>query len=419
MKIDVIMPKMGESITEGTILEWKKGIGDTIKQDETLLEISTDKVDSEIPSPSEGIITEILYKVNDVVNVGEIIAKISTDVNIKVEKEGVKVSKESTENNVDDEKSKVNKIEKVQEHGLDIDSLDSSKRFLSPLVKNIAKKEGIHFCELETLKGSGRNNRLNKDDILKYIESKKIESEQPELKNIPNIPMQEISLNNNIEKMDRVRLKIGEHMVNSIKTSPHVYSTSEVDMTSIVNIRNINKDSFLQKYDLKLTFTPFILSACIKAIQNFPLLNAKIDGENIIHQKNINLGIAVALKNGNLIVPAMKSSEEKNFLGLARNSFDLANKARLESLSPDDIFGSTFTVTNPGMFGSLFGMAIINQPNVGILSVGVIKKRPVVKETEYGDVVVVRSMMYLILIITQTVGILQQQLQIYILMGIL
>ena len=401
MNIDVIMPKMGESITEGTILEWKKGIGDKIKQDETLLEISTDKVDSEIPSPAEGYITEILYKENDVVRVGEIIAKINSDrqienkiINDRIENENNsdlsfdKKDIDQTKNNNDDE-IVLNKMHKNERSG----------RFLSPLVKSIASKEGINFSELDSLPGSGKNNRLNKRDILDYIKSKNSNVDRPALSNIPNIPVRNESfmLSDNIEKMDRVRLKIGEHMVNSVKTSPHVYSTSEVDMTTIVKIRDKNKELFSKKHDLKLTFTPFILNACIKAIQDFPLMNARIDGENIIHQKNINLGIAVALKNGNLIVPALKYSEEKNFLGLARNASNLASKARNDQLSPDDIFGSTFTVTNPGMFGSLFGMAIINQPNLGILSVGAIKKRPVVKETQYGDVVVIRSMMYLTL----------------------
>ena len=394
MNIDVIMPKMGESITEGTILEWKKNIGDSIKQDETLLEISTDKVDSEIPSPAEGVLSEILYKVNDVVSVGEIIAKINTDSDATIKEEKVKTK--------NDEKVSIssNTVEPIESNENLLQNTSKSKRFFSPLVRSIAKKEGIKISELELLTGSGRNNRLNKNDLLKYIESKNIAKPNPQLIDIPNIPSQNIqttSISNKIEKMDRVRLKIGQHMVNSLKTSPHVYSTSEVDMTKIVTIRDKFKQAFLEEYDLKLTYTPFILNACIKALKNFPLMNARIDGENIIHQKNINLGIAVALNNGNLIVPALKYSEEKNFLGLARNSYDLANKARMDNLSPDDIFGSTFTVTNPGMFGSLFGMAIINQPNVGILSVGAIKKRPIVKETEYGDVIAIRSMMYLTL----------------------
>ncbi|MAP67135.1 MAG: hypothetical protein CMF80_05480 [Candidatus Marinimicrobia bacterium] len=392
MNIDVIMPKMGESITEGTILEWKKNVGESIKLDETLLEISTDKVDSEIPSPSEGVITEILYNVNDVVQVGEIIAKISKDGNSKVQSI---LKKEVVKNDNKKETVDSTNFIKTQQTEKKIDT----KRFLSPLVKNIAKKENIDLSELDSIQGSGRNNRLNKKDLLNYINSKKNTKSMPVFKEIPNLPSNnsEDILKNDVEKMDRVRLKIGEHMVNSVKTSPHVYSTTEVDMTSIVEMTSQNKSTFSEKYNLKLTYTPFILSACVKAIQDFPLMNAMIDGENIIHQKNINLGIAVALNDGNLIVPALKNSEEKNFLGLTRNAAELASKARNDKLEPDDIFGSTFTVTNPGMFGSLFGMAIINQPNLGILSVGAIKKKPVVKETDYGDVIVVRSMMYITL----------------------
>ena len=356
MNIDVIMPKMGESITEGTILEWKKNIGDSIKQDETLLEISTDKVDSEIPSPAEGVLSEILYKVNDVVSVGEIIAKINTDSDATIKEEKVKTK--------NDEKVFIssNTVEQIESNENLLQNTSKSKRFFSPLVRSIAKKEGIKISELESLTGSGRNNRLNKNDILKYIESKNIAKPNPQLIDIPNIPSQNIqttSISNKIEKMDRVRLKIGQHMVNSLKTSPHVYSTSEVDMTKIVTIRDKFKQAFLEEYDLKLTYTPFILNACIKAIKNFPLMNARIDGENIIHQKNINLGIAVALNNGNLIVPALKYSEEKNFLGLARNSYDLANKARMDNLLPDDIFGSTFTVTNPGSAYKTSDMPVI------------------------------------------------------------
>tara|TARA_A100001011_G_C14250463_1_gene817611 strand:+ start:384 stop:1658 length:1275 start_codon:yes stop_codon:yes gene_type:complete len=392
MNIDVIMPKMGESITEGTILEWKKNVGESIKLDETLLEISTDKVDSEIPSPSEGVITEILYNVNDIVQVGEIIAKISKDGKVKVQNN---LKKEVVKN--DNKKEKFVNIDSIRSQRTEKETY--VKRFLSPLVKNIAKKEGIDLSELDSIQGSGRNNRLNKEDLLNYINSKNNAKPMPSFKKIPNLPFNnsEQILRNDVEKMDRVRLKIGEHMVNSVKTSPHVYSTTEVDMTSIVEMTNQNKNAFSEKYNLKLTYTPFILSACVKAIQDFPLMNAMIDGENIIHQKNINLGIAVALNDGNLIVPSLKNSEEKNFLGLSRNASELASKARNDKLEPDDIFGSTFTVTNPGMFGSLFGMAIINQPNLGILSVGAIKKKPVVKETDYGDVIVVRSMMYITL----------------------
>ncbi len=398
MITNVVMPKMGESITEGTILEWKKKINEKINKDETLLEIATDKVDSEIPSPAEGFITEILFQVNDTVPVGEVIARISTKPNEVISKEVIQIRKKeikSTEKNDIINDSNIKQI--VDDIGLEKQQnpiTNKGKRFYSPLVKKIAKKEGINLDELELIPGSGRNNRINKKDLLDFIQSKRKIIEQP-LPHIPNTDS--ISLENRIEKMDRVRKKIGTHMVESLRTSPHVYSTSEVDMTNIVDIRNRHKDAYLEKYGVKLTYTSFILKICVKAIQEYPLMNAKIEIDNIIHQQNINLGLAVALSDGNLIVPNINCSEERNFLGLARKSADLANRARKNELKPDEIFGSTFTITNPGMFGSLFGMAIINQPNVGILSVGAIKKRPVAKETEYGDVVVIRSMMYLTL----------------------
>ena len=394
MIIDVIMPKMGESITEGTILEWKKEVGDNILKDETLLEISTDKVDSEVPSPSKGNIIEILYDINTTIEVGKVIARIATDGEKVIESKEIiqEVIEHNSENIIKNNTFDQNKDIIIPR----INNKDVSIRFLSPLVKSIVKKEGISESELEKINGSGRNNRINKKDILAFLETRSSIKEVP----IPHIPEElspSVNLEDRIEKMDRVRLKIAHHMVESVKTSPHVYSTSETDMTNIVNLKDKYKEKYQSKYGVKLTYNPFILNACIKAIQEFPLLNARIDNENIIHQQNINLGIAVALPNGNLIVPNIKSAEERNFLGLTRKSIDLALRARDNKLDPDDIFGSTFTVTNPGMFGSLFGMGIINQPNVAILSIGSIKKRPVVKETKYGDVIVIRSMMYLTL----------------------
>ena len=272
--------------------------------------------------------------------------------------------------------------------------------FYSPLVKNIAKEEGISIEELNSIQGSGAGGRVNKSDILNYINSKSTISQSADIPQ-PIATSTDYSnaeqLRDSIEEMDRVRIKIAEHMVNSKNVSAHVYTTSEVDVTNIVNIRNDKKDAFLNKNNIKLTYTPIIVSACIKAIQEYPLINASIDKTNIVHHQNINMGIAVALPDNNLIVPVIKASEEKNFLGLSRSIDSYANKARSNSLAADDIFGSTFTVTNPGIFGGLFGMPIINQPNVGILSVGSIEKRPVVKETEYGDAVFVRHMLYLTL----------------------
>ena len=396
MAVDVIMPKMGESITEGTILEWTKKVGDSIELDETLLEISTDKVDSEVPSPSAGVLAELLYNVNDVVEVGTVIARIAKDGE-SIEAPIETSTEKSKHEEVVDEPALTAKVTRSEKTEF------KSNKFYSPLVKSIAKAEGVSFEELDFISGSGINGRVNKHDILNYIENRASSSQSKlhvaPLPHTPQVqhPVQADSLSNKVEPMGRMRKKIAEHMIASQQTSPHVYSTTEVDVTNMVNYRIAHKDDFIEKYGVKLTYTPMILDACIKAIQEFPLLNASIDGNDIVHHQNINMGVAVALPDNNLIVPAIKASEEKNFLGLARSTSDLATRARANKLEPDEIFGSTFTVTNPGIFGSLFGMAIINQPNVGILSVGSINKRPVVKETKYGDVITIRSMMYITL----------------------
>jgi len=403
MAIDVIMPKMGESITEGTILEWKKNIGDSIALDETLLEISTDKVDSEIPSPAAGVITELLYSINDVVAVGTVIARVGGEGETPVEK-----APEAVEEVLIVEK--VETVVAVAEVTPISNSQQSDKggRFYSPLVKSIAKAEGISQTELNSISGSGKDGRVNKYDMLAYVESRgTAQVVTPIAVPLPHIPAtpvpvqpvipQSPGLADRVEPMGRMRKKIAQHMLASQQTSPHVYSTTEVDVTNMVNYRIKSKDAFLEKYGVKLTYTPMILDACIKGIQEFPLMNASIDGDNIVHHQKINMGVAVALPDNNLIVPSIKASEEKNFLGLTRATADLAARARINKLEPEEIFGSTFTVTNPGIFGSLFGMAIINQPNVGILSVGSIQKKPVVKETKFGDVIVIRSMMYITL----------------------
>lgn len=403
MIVDVLMPKMGESITEGTIIEWKKNIGDTIEKDETLLEISTDKVDSEIPCPSAGKVLALLYDKNETVEVNTIIAKIGTEGEENIDVDSEPSSKED-QVIVDAKKSDIESIPKQSEEILENKEQNDNQNnnkvdrvFYSPLVKSIALKEGVSIEELSNINGSGYNNRVNKNDLIEYIKTKETPVNNKETIAQSTDFNDSTSLQSSIEKMDRVRQKIAKHMIQSKDTSAHVYTTSEVDVTNIVVMRNNKKDDFLKKNELKLTYTPIIVSACIKAIQEFPIMNCSIDGENIIHHKNINMGIAVALPNNNLIVPVIKSSEEKNFLGLTRSIDNLAKKARSNSLTPDAIFGSTFTVTNPGIFGGLFGMPIINQPNVAILSVGSIEKKPVVKETEFGDAVFVRHMMYLTL----------------------
>ena len=386
MSVDVLMPKLGESITEGTILEWKKSVGDDIEKDETLLEISTDKVDSEIPSPESGKIIQILYNVNDVVPVGEVIAKIGSHDDKVIDK-----IKDTIKEDVKEEDNNSLEKNKVENLDFNLNNEVLEKRFYSPLVKSIAKKENISLDELKNISGTGLNNRVNKSDILNYIESKKSLDFSESKSDF------EYSLNNKLEPMGHVRLMIAEHMKKSRDTSVHVYSTSEVDITNIVNYRSANKGKYVEKYQTNLTYTPFFIDAVIKSIQRFPLINASIDGNNIINNLNINIGVAVALPDDNLIVPVIKKSEELNFLGVARACSDLAYRARNSNLQPDEVKDSTFTITNPGVFGSLFGMGIINQPNSALLSIGAIHKRPVVKETDYGDVVVVRSMVYLTL----------------------
>jgi len=390
MAVDVIMPKLGESITEATILEWKVEVGSVVSQDQTILEISTDKVDSEIPSPVSGKILEILYKKNDTVPVGEVIARIGDETDDITSDENKPIQKKKIEEKQVEEVIKYKEENKKNEKY----KISNSNKFYSPLVRSIAKKENILLDELDSIKGSGYNGRVNKQDILNYINSSNRITEN---KVEDTIESSNIHLENKIEPMDHVRKMIAKHMVESRDTSVHVYSSNEVDMTNIVLFRNKNKDIFKTKYNTSLTYTSFILDAVIKSIHEFPLINASLDEENIKYNQNINMGVAVALPDNNLIVPVIKCSEELNFLGLTRSTADLAIRARKGKLTPDEAQGSTFTVTNPGVFGSLFGMGIINQPNVAILSVGSIHKRPVVKETEFGDVIIARSMMYLTL----------------------
>ena len=395
---DVVMPKMGESITEGTILEWKKQVGDSIAKDETLLEISTDKVDSEIPSPATGMIVEIIAQVNDTIPVGDVIARIG-EVGESTSAEEVSVETAPTEESVPAEPDLVPDIEEVVQSEIVIEKpiIQSGKRFYSPLVKSIAKKEGITQAELDALMGTGNNGRVNKQDILAYLKIRTAGA-PTQTEDVIEQPASIVpTMSDEIEPMSRMRKRIAEHMVQSVQTSPHVYTTVEADVTNLVHVRYEHKESFKSKAGVNLTYTPMLLDACIRVIQEFPLMNASLDGDNIVHHRNINMGVAVALPDDNLIVPVIHSSEEKNFLGLARSVSDLAGRARENKLMPDEIFGSTFTITNPGVFGGLFGMGIINQPNVGILSIGSFHKRPVVKETEYGDTVVVRSMVYLTL----------------------
>ena len=387
MAFEIIMPKMGESITEGTIIEWKKKVGDFVSKDETLLEISTDKVDTEVPSSHEGVLIKILGNPNDTIEVGAVIGYIG-DKNEEVESSNTsKEDNHEASNSIDQDHS-------IQDQEAPMSSKNDEKiksnRFYSPLVRSMAKREKIELSELDSIDGTGRGGRVNKADVINYLEnristSKRIETQPTVSSSRPE--GQSVA-------MDPVRKRIAHHMIQSQETSAHVYSTIEIDMTNLLEIINRYKSSYKEKYNIKLTVTSLIIDACIKALHEFPLLNSSIKDEHIINHPNINMGVAVALEDNNLIVPVIKASEELNLIGLSRALGDLSSKARSNKLLIDDVQGSTFTITNPGVFGGLFGMPIINQPNVGILSIGKIQKKPIVKETESGDSILIRSMMY-------------------------
>ena len=389
MIIDIVMPKMGESITEGTILEWRKEVGDPIALDEILLEIGTDKVDSEIPSSAEGIVVEILAKPNDVVEVGKVIAKIDnetesaspTKIVDKLEKSLIdnSLSYESTASDVSSPKSNIGK-----------------KKFYSPVVMKIATKNQLSSTDLEQIPGTGRGGRVTKKDVLFYIDENK-KSEPIFSKNKSNVPIQESKvIPDSEEEMSHMRQKISKHMVESLSTSAHVYVMTEVDMSRIVEFVSLNEVSLKNQESYSLTYTPFIVKATAEALSKFPKMNASVEGSKIIYHKSINIGLAVSIKQG-LVVPALTNCEEKNFLGFCRSVNDIANRSRQGKLGPDELSGSTFSITNFGVFGVTTGTPIINQPNVGILGVGAIQKKPVVIENKQGDSIGIRSMMTLTL----------------------
>lgn len=404
------MPKMGESVSEATIISWSKNIGDTIELDETIIEIATDKVDSEVPSTHEGKLIEMLFQADDVVQVGQPFAILETDG--KDLEETPLVESEALVNKSSNNKSPISIKEenKISEEKI-VKSI--SDRFYSPLVKSIASQEGIAFEELEKIKGTGNEGRVTKSDILTYIKSRntqptnediisettvtKESSEVNEVKteitatkvNIPNTGGTEIV------EMDRMRKLISAHMTKSKSTSAHITSFVEADMTSIVNWRNSVKDNFKKKEGQNITFTPIIIEAMAKAVKDFPMINVSVDGTNIHIHKNVNIGMAAALPDGNLIVPVIKECQNKNLIGITKSVNDLAVRARKGALKPDDIQGGTITMTNVGTFGNLMGTPIINQPQVAIMACGVIKKKPVVLETADGDVIAIRHMMFL------------------------
>lgn len=395
---DIIMPKMGESITEGTILEWRKKVGDKIELDEILLEIGTDKVDSEIPSSFSGTVVEILAKPNDVIEVGKVIARVDSETN-DTGKDAIEQnqSNELSENHSKNIK-KENFLEKTNAkppEGSSKVKIKNKNNFFTPLVLKIASKNNISHSQLEKISGTGINQRVTKKDILDYLDSNNDPIKKPiELNNQKK--NEEIKLENNsrIEEMPKMRKLISEHMKQSLDTSAHVYLMSEVDMTQIVNFVSQKEDQFFLKEDYKLTYTPFIVEAVVKSLMDYPEMNASLFGTKIHYHKNINIGLAVALENG-LIVPSIANCEEKNFLGISRSINIMARKARENRLSIDEIEGSTFSITNFGVFGISIGTPIINQPNTGILGIGAIKKQPVVIESGGVDSIAIRNMMIL------------------------
>ena len=402
-KFELKLPKMGESVAEATITNWLKNVGDAIEADEAVLEIATDKVDSEVPSEVSGILTEILFKVDDVVQVGQTIAIIETEGGTISEAPSVETTEAATT------------IEKQVEVAKEISApvnFNDSEKFFSPLVKNIAKEEGISVSQLEAIAGSGKDGRVTKDDILNYIKDQKNINQttapatsiqtvaQPAAQNLQPVTTAKaapVSVNGGDEiiEMDRMRKLISGYMMASIQTSAHVQSFIEVDVTNIVKWRDKVKGPFEKREGEKLTFTPIMMEAVAKALKDFPGMNISVNGDTIIKRKNINLGMAAALPNGNLIVPVIKNADQLNLVGMAKAVNDLGNRAKAGKLKPDDTQGGTYTVTNVGTFGSVFGTPIINQPQVGILALGAIRKVPAVIETPEGDFIGIRQKMFL------------------------
>ena len=398
-KVELIMPKMGESIIEATILKWLKKEGDAVEMDETILEIATDKVDSEIPSPSKGVISKLLFKENEVVAIGKVIAYIETDVNAE------NLSSPTTQPEIAKNESKTElkaAIEKQTSSTTGVEK-STSNRFFSPLVRNIAKQENIAVSQLESIPGSGLDGRLTKRDLIGYLSNAtpqtatNSENVKPfqESSAIQAAPAVSISGNVEIIEMDRMRKLISDHMVMSKHTAPHVTSFVEVDVTPIVQWRDRIKDSFLKKYNQKITFTPVFIEAIARAIKEFPMINVSVQGTQIIRKLDINIGMAAALPSGNLIVPVIKNADRLNLVGLTYQVNDLAARARANKLKPEDIQEGTFTLTNVGTFGNVMGTPIINQPQVAIMATGAIRKKPAVIETPSGDTIGIRHMMFL------------------------
>jgi 2-oxoglutarate dehydrogenase E2 component (dihydrolipoamide succinyltransferase) len=396
---ELLLPKMGESVAEATIIKWSKQLGDMIQLDDTVLEIATDKVDSEVPSPVAGKLVKQLFAIDDVVQVGAVIAIIETEG-------GEEIAKEEAPQVVSSPTPQIEEIPGINQ--LPVEEVKTSDRFYSPLVRSIATQENIAIAELELIKGSGADGRLTKDDLLAYIANKGQGSEQkeqvvsaskqqeaPKPMVTSQPPITSVSGGDEIIEMDRMRKLIAEHMVMSKHTSPHVTSFVEADVTNMVKWRDKVKSSFEKRENEKITFTPIFIEAVTKAIKDFPMINVTVNGTQIIKKRDINIGMAAALPSGNLIVPVIKNADQLNLVGLTKAVNDLASRSRNSKLKPDETQNGTFTLTNVGSFGNVMGTPIINQPQVAILAVGAIKKKPAVLETEFGDVIAIRHMMFL------------------------
>lgn len=408
--VEVILPAMGEGIIEATLISWMKNEGDSVAVDENLIEVATDKVNSEVPSTVAGILKQKLFADNDIIAVGKPFAIISTGGDDTVAQPPITTKVETPKEEVKSEAVPIAEKQALIQTITTAPIISSGDRFYSPLVMNMAKEENIFQAELDTIPGSGKDGRVTKEDMITYLSSRgstpNITSEiavstQPEVqakvevKKLEEKPAIDFGPNVEVVKMDRMRKLIGEHMVKSIQVSPHVCSFVEADMTNIVNWRNKNKNKFKEKYGIGITFTPILIEAIAKALREYPMINSSIDGDNILIKKEINIGMAAALPDGNLIVPVIKNADILNLMGLAQKVSDLGQRAKSNQLKPDEIQGGTYTMTNLGSFGNLFGTPIINQPQVAILGVGAIVKKAVVMETADGDTIGVRSMMYL------------------------
>ena len=410
-QIELLLPKMGESVAEATIIKWLKEEGDTVEMDDPIVEIATDKVDSEVPAPEDGVLLKKLVGEDDVVEVGQVIAIIGTEGETAAPSSGGSAAPAKVEESMPEPEPAVVEAVSAPLAG-NISKSGPSGRFYSPLVRNIAKEEGIAMEELEAVPGTGKEGRVTKSDILNYVENRGSAPAAPTpavkengqaapaakaapAKSKPAAPAVSMNAGDEIVEMDRMRKLIADHMVMSKSTSAHVTSFVEADVTNIVTWRNKMKKEFMEKEGEKLTFTPIFVEAVAKAIKDFPEINISVDGDKIIMRKDINVGMAAALPSGNLIVPVIKNADQYNMVGLAKKVNDLAGRARQNKLTPDEISGGTYTLSNVGTFGNVMGTPIINQPQVAILAVGAIRKKPAVIETPTGDAIAIRHMMFL------------------------